>query len=234
MKETDAQLPSPKGLRLPKEKCACIIEPRKHPHLSYVIRNVMHFLDDSWGLCIVHGTENRAFVEEIIEGWGEVLLINCGKENLLYEDYVDFKCDPSFWQQIPSETILMFETDAIMLRSGIDEFLEYDWVGAPWIHSRRHEKLVGALVGNGGFSLRKKSAVLKILKEHPHPPGTSSDMYYSKWMHADGYHVPPVRIAKKFSVEGLYFPKALAFHKAWLYNSAWDFDYLLDQVEYSH
>src|SRR4051794_10524340 len=110
LERTDRSVPSPRSIPAPREKCAGIIEPRRHPHLSYVLRNVMHFLDDSWGLCVVHGTENRPFVENVIAGWGQVMLLDCGSADLPGYNYADYKCSLPFWQQLPAEHILIFET----------------------------------------------------------------------------------------------------------------------------
>ena len=35
---------------------------------------------------------------------------------------------PHFWKMITSDNILIFQTDAILIKSGIDEFLDYSYV----------------------------------------------------------------------------------------------------------
>lgn len=231
---TDHKVPAPRHLRAPGDKCAVIIEPRRHPHLSYVIRNVMHFLGPSWGLCIVHGTENRPFVEEIIEGWGEVLLLDCGAADLPGHTYSDYKASPSFWWQLPSETILTFETDSILRRRGIDEFLEYDYIGAPWVWALINRDAAEGPVGNGGLSLRKRSAMLRILAEHgsERVPDTPEDQFFSRWLYRDGYHLPSLQTAGRFSTETLFEPHSLGLHKAWQCQFESAFAQLLDDIEY--
>lgn len=228
---TDARLPAPSGLVLSQTKCAVIIEPRPHSHLSYVIRNVMHFLDESWGLCIVHGTENRKFVERLADGWGEVLLIDCGMADLPGHAYSDYRCTSAFWEQIPAEILLTFETDSILRRPGIDAFLEYDYVGAPWLWALADCTAPGP-VGNGGLSLRRKTAMLRILSEHEHEAGTAEDVFFSRWLYRDNYHLPSMERASHFSTEGILQPDCLGFHKAWLYHSEKEFKQLLDGIRY--
>ena len=228
---TDA-VPEPRNLCLAHEKCAVIIEPRQHPHLSYVIRNVMHFLDDSWGLCIVHGTKNQQFVEEMITDWGDILLLNCGVPDLPGDAYAAFKCQVSLWQQLPSEIILTFETDSILRRSGIEEFLEYDYVGAPWRWSWPAIKKTEGIVGNGGLSLRRKSVMLQILASHRYKPGIPEDVFFSRWLYRDGYHLPPVEKAARFSTETIFEPHSLGLHKAWRYHTEGPFLQLLESIRY--
>ncbi len=231
MQETEAKLPNPAGLKFAKDKAAVIVEFREHPHLSYVMRNVMFFLDDSWGLIIVHGTKNKEFVEAIVKDWGEVQLINWGKENVTIEGYSILMTNPKLWEQIPAEHILNFQTDSIMCRSGIDRFLKYDYIGAPWFHHVADPNWTGPVVGNGGFSLRHRSFMMHALREHPYDD-EGEDNYYAKWATNMGYNLSTVAEAARFSTEGQYSRNSLAFHKAWRYLSEADFNRLLGRISY--
>lgn len=60
----------------------------------------------------------------------------------------------------PAEWLLVFQTDSILCansRQSLNNWLGYDWVGAPW----DPEGLYG---GNGGLSLRRVSAILDVLR----------------------------------------------------------------------
>jgi len=55
----------------------------------------------------------------------------------------------------PAEWLLVFQTDSILCansRQNLNDYLEYDWVGAPWNPD-------GRFGGNGGLSLRRVSAI---------------------------------------------------------------------------
>lgn len=59
----------------------------------------------------------------------------------------------------PAEWLLVFQTDSILCanaRQSINNWLEYDWVGAPWNPG-------GTWGGNGGLSLRRVSSIIDIL-----------------------------------------------------------------------
>jgi len=60
----------------------------------------------------------------------------------------------------PAEWLLVFQTDSILCansRQSLNEWLDYDWVGAPWNPQ-------GRFGGNGGLSLRRVSAIVDVLK----------------------------------------------------------------------
>jgi hypothetical protein len=232
IERTDANLPAPRDLRAPREKCAVIVETREHPHLSYVVRNLLHFLDASWGLCIVHGSGNRGFVEEMTAPWGEVLLIDSGVAEMTTEDYSALKCTPSFWEQLPSEHVLLFQTDSLLRRAGVEEFLEYDYVGAPWMHVLVDQGSAEGPVGNGGLSLRRRSAMLQILRDHQRGADTPEDQFFSTFLYRDGYRLPSLEKASHFSTETIFQPASIGLHKAWLYHFEGPFLQLLNGIQY--
>jgi len=116
-------------------------------------------------------------------------------------------------EYITSDYALIVHNDAYVLRpkKWIKEFLEYDYIGAPWpknIHFTNEK--VNVRVGNGGFSLRSKR-LLNVLNELQLPftdNGTgyfNEDgilcVYYRKQLETSGIHFAPVNIAAKFSLE---------------------------------
>jgi hypothetical protein len=56
-----------------------------------------------------------------------------------------------FWELVEGEIILNFQIDSLLLRDNIEEFLYYDFIGAPWSKPKE-----GKFVGNGGLSIRNK------------------------------------------------------------------------------
>lgn len=125
---------------------AVIVEPRKHEYLEYVIRNVLYFLESKCSLYIFCGAENFLFVQQITRHIpGEINIIQLqDKANLSLDDYTRLLTSRWFWEKIDAKKILIFQTDVLLRRKGIDEILRADggYVGAPW---------PGGRVGNGGF-----------------------------------------------------------------------------------
>lgn len=60
----------------------------------------------------------------------------------------------------PAEWLLIFQTDSILCANAqrnLNDFLEYDWIGAPWNPGSRFG-------GNGGLSIRRISAIVDVLR----------------------------------------------------------------------
>jgi hypothetical protein len=209
-----------------------IIEPRPHPDLAYVIRNMMHFLGDHWGLCIVTSKSNVEFIRTILPGWKNYHLRELPGTNLTREEFRHLRKSEQFWNQLPGKKLLCFETDTLLCRSGIEEFLHYDYVGAPWTINQSPSRVVR--VGNGGLSLRSKQAMIELIgcgKPHVIP---SEDTYFSiqLQLYKDLYNVPDVKTAMTFAVETLFYPRPLGLHKPWFYRTTDEMTALYGSIRY--
>ena len=119
-----------------------------------------------------------------------------------------------FYDHIPTETFLIFQTDTIIFEKHkylLDFFLEYDYVGAPWDHKVKN-KIYN--VGNGGLSLRKKSKMLEILETENPNHNDPEDVFFSCPQKVS-IHKPSFEKAKLFSVEELFSPISFGCHKPW-------------------
>jgi hypothetical protein len=198
---------------------AVIVEPRKHKALSFVLNNFLTNLSQDWNIIVFHGNLNKEYVSDIInnelnENKNRVSLVNLNVDNLSHEDYNKlFITNRMFYSHIPTETFLVFQTDTMICERNkhlINEFLDYDYVGAPWPHISRN---VGN-VGNGGLSLRKKTKMLEIMDKDPeiHIP---EDDYFSCTTVTDVYK-PSFEEAKRFSIEHMFSEATFGFHQPWI------------------
>ena len=96
----------------------------------------------------------------------------------------------------------------------INDFLQYDYVGAPWL--RRKE------VGNGGFSIRRKSKMLEIIHKCPYETLISDDIdyqnedvYFSLLCPSVSINKPSYEESQIFSSETIWNPKSFGLHKVW-------------------
>jgi hypothetical protein len=95
-------------------------------------------------------------------------------------------------------------------RGLLEKFLQYDYVGAPWPWAHLH-------VGNGGFSLRKRSTMLKILDTLGPYGGLYEDQYYSTGCIKIGAKVPSREDAREFCIEQIYHERSFGMHKSWIH-----------------
>ena len=123
---------------------AVIVEPRKHKGLHHVLENFMNNLSEEWSFVIFHGLINLDFIKKIIKEHlikhsHRIKLVELNFHNLTVNNYNNLlKYSNKFYSYIPTETFLIFQTDSIIIQKHknlINDFLEYDYVGAPWNHS---------------------------------------------------------------------------------------------------
>jgi hypothetical protein len=194
---------------------AIIIEPREHRALEFVLNNFLENLSEQWDIIIFHGNKNINFINNLlnttlVDYKNKVKLINLKVDNLTIEDYNNLLVSKDFYNYIPTEVFLIFQTDTLICNNYkdlIDDFIEYDYSGAPWKAN---------IVGNGGLSLRRKSKMLEIIgsciyKNEP------EDVYFSNGCNNIIINKPNVKDAEKFSVEAIYSDISFGVHKPWLF-----------------
>lgn len=115
----------------------------------------------------------------------------------------------------PAENLLIFQPDSIFCTNApttINDFLEYDWIGAPWSPT-------AAWGGNGGLSLRKVSRIINVLQSEQRKIGDSGleDWWLSDRMRKlPGARMANATVSKRFSVESVWDDKPLGYHVGWL------------------
>lgn len=192
--------------------CAVIIEPRIDEYLETVIKNIIYFLNESdsevkWGLKIYHGNKNKEFVENFTKNWKNVKLENLNVDWNSSLEYNNLLKTKKFWKSIDSNNILLFQTDTLFLRHGIDEFLEYNYVGAPWVKPKENK-----FIGNGGLSFRKKNKMIDIIDKYASKDSISNeDIFFCKYLSIDD--VPSYEKCKMFSVEDVPSDNPLGVHQ---------------------
>jgi hypothetical protein len=122
------------------------------------------------------------------------------------QDYNILMTSLEFWQDIPFDKVLIFQHDSGLLRKGIQEFFEYDYVGAPWKFQEHG--------GNGGLSWRSKSAMIECIMQLPWNPRLGNeDVYFSNLLkRMPQYKLAPREVCEKFSCESIYKEGTLGYH----------------------
>jgi len=190
---------------------AMILEPRQHPAMEFVLRNILENLDSRWSILIYHGTENEEWMKGIVDtvASDRIELRNLGVANLMPHEYSKLMVSPDFIRAIPTEMFLVFQTDTMIsskYKDWIYDFMDYDYVGAPWANGD---------VGNGGLSLRRRSKMLEVAEKAPYVPPYGEDMFFSGAMGVVAVKKPSFEEAKRFSIETVHSEAAFGVHKAW-------------------
>lgn len=187
---------------------AVIVETRKIKGLRKIVLNHLNHLDKDWGLTFFHGIDNEEYVRKELKGI-ETNFVLIPAFSIDFREYNKMLTEKEFWEQILYEKMLIFQSDSGLLRKGIDEFMKYDYVGAPWTFS--------VSGGNGGLSLRTKSVMLKIIENHVYTTDRNEDVYFCKYLNKYG-KLAPRDICSKFSVEAVYALGSFGYHapEKWL------------------
>lgn len=110
----------------------------------------------------------------------------------------------------PAEWLLVFHTDSMLCANSnrsLNDWLDYDWVGAPWNINDRYG-------GNGGLSLRRVSAVINILQNQRRLPNSAAeDVWLSRRLgQRVGAKVANATLEVNFSGEGFFSDNPMGYH----------------------
>lgn len=125
--------------------------------------------------------------------------------------------DPHLYRDLlaPAEHLLVFQPDSIFCANApktLNDFLEWDWIGAPWSKSATYG-------GNGGLSLRKVSKILQVLQKERREIGSQEleDLWLSNRLTTlPDAKMAVANVSKTFSVESVWDESPLGYHIGWL------------------
>ena len=220
---------------------AVLIEFRILDNLEFVIRNTIIKLKTKCIYTVVCGNLNFDYITSINLRLKNILtIIKLNYDNINIDQYSSILTTLSFWDNLSGNYILIYQEDSCVFKDNIEEFLCFDYIGAPWSKLNNDNK---NLVGNGGFSLRNKNIMMQIIQKiNPleltycsstldymkknninHPP---EDVYFSKAML--DYNIGILadwNSAITFSTESIFNINSFGGHKFWLNGNALDLLY---------
>lgn len=139
-------------------------------------------------------------------------------------DYCVGLTKPEFWKLFfEYNRILIFQRDSGLLREGIEDFYEYDYVGAPCYNFYQDQT-----IQNGGLSLRNPRIMEYITRMHGWNFDLQELYHYGQYSTSSFFaediffcikmikygvgKLAPLEISKEFSVESRYHPGTLGYH----------------------
>jgi hypothetical protein len=216
---------------------AVLIEYRCFPHLEFLIRNTINKLGEGWSHTIVCGILNYNYMTDICKNISlKIKIIKTEFENLDQNTYSKMLASTYFWDFFKGGKILIYQEDSIIFKNNIDDFLHWDYIGAPWPEYQNDNK---TRVGNGGISLRSKFIMKKIIEKISiedtiYNSSTINyasrnklyifpeDVYFSKNMEdLDLGYLADRNSASNFSTETIFNKESFAGHNFWLCDPNW-------------
>ncbi len=204
--------------------CCVMVETRIIPNLFEIIQEGhLKFIPISWGLTLFLSKENKHLIKPEMFGERIVEIIVLPFDNFSVDDYNNLLTCQSFWECIEAEKIFIFQSDSLVLRMGIEDFLDVDYIGACWDFP--------PFVGNGGFSLRTKKYMLDIINKVPYDYSKhgNEDVYFCNLLESVGGKLATIEQAMLFSVEKILGYGSFGIHAIEKYHKKEQCDSILNQ-----
>jgi hypothetical protein len=216
---------------------AVLIEYRIFPHVEFLMRNAILKLGEKWSHTVVCGNLNHDFMVSMCANISpEITVIKTDYDNLNQSTYSVLLASKSFWEMFSGEKILLYQEDSCIFKTNIDDFLQWDYIGAPW---PKRQNDTPNCVGNGGLSLRTRQTMIDVIDrvsiydtnmtssttEYMRNSGMTvcpEDVYFSKNMQDYGIgRVADWDSAFAFSSEAVYNGHSFGGHNFWLSDENW-------------
>lgn len=207
-----------------------IVEPRHDPRLRGVLMNFSATFPYA-ALTICCSLANLDFVKGIVAPSNEepnnVRVIAICKANITRDEYTALLMATEFWELLVTEKILIFQIDTGVRYNNVLEYMQYDYIGAPWPWMPD-----GMKVGNGGLSLRSRKWMIYITRRFGGDSALDAeDLFFSHHLrYCVDAVLPSVDVATTFSIEYSSHPNPMGFHQFYLYH---DRDYVRSLLTYS-
>lgn len=178
-------------------KVALLIENRPNPILAPMMLHFMSVVPPDWRFRFMGSVESVEFINQSVAIREHVAM---GKLDLTYipanmstagqEMISRFLTNLWLYETVlqPAEWLLVFQTDSMLCANSphnINDFLEYDWIGAPWNPG-------GRWGGNGGLSIRRVSAMIDVLRDQVRVDGSEPE---DVWLAERLAHRPGSKVA---------------------------------------
>ncbi|KAK0630816.1 hypothetical protein B0T17DRAFT_616423 [Bombardia bombarda] len=166
--------------RFNESKVALLIENRSSPILAPLMLHFMSVVPPDWRFrfmgsdeSVAHINKSVAIREHVAAGKLDLTYIPSNMTTGSQEEISRFLTNLWLYETVlqPAEHLLIFQTDSMLCansKQSLNDYLEYDWVGAPW----RTDSVYG---GNGGLSLRRVSAIIDVLRNQQRIPGSDAE-----------------------------------------------------------
>ncbi|KAH8653403.1 hypothetical protein BX600DRAFT_515679 [Xylariales sp. PMI_506] len=178
-------------------KVALLIENRPVPLLAPLMLHFMSVVPPDWRFrfmgsveSVTHLNKSTAIREQVKAGKLDLTYIPSNMSTAGQEMISRFLTTLWIYETVlqPAEWLLVFQTDSMLCansRQNINDYLDYDWIGAPWNPHGRYG-------GNGGLSLRRVSAMIEILRDQIRVDGSEPE---DVWLAERLAHRPGAKMA---------------------------------------
>lgn len=218
-----------------KENVVLLVDNRENPMSVLSLMVTLLNMDLSrWDVRVVTSTSALKYYLDTVGKFARVDVAEAlNTDKFTIDTYNQLLMSTSFWNDKRKwKKALIVQDDGLLVRHGVESYLEYDYVGAPWIEGPGNEYLKEHvnpnMVGNGGLSLRSIQAMIDISSKYVDDKNqlffyniikVPEDVYFVKAMYKEGkYNLPSTQVASTFSSEEILNVNSIGLHKCWAYH----------------
>ncbi len=166
-----------------------------------------------------------------LEGWVEIYELNQDVvKDFGKNEYNQLLISSDFWRGLPSQKILIVQTDSLLIEPIDFSMFVYDYIGAPfskgkirqtffpaysenlleergsyWFTQQYNlDKNVTVPIGNGGLSIRNRDLMLFISENEQAKGEENEDVFFCRYLGKYNANLPPLCIARRFACEAQY------------------------------
>lgn len=214
---------------------AVILDNRPNPLSVFSVLFTLSNLNVSWSCKVYSSSAGMAYYERFLGRVAEVAhLPELDVPKFHIDVYNDILKSAAFWRSVGSLKTLIIQDDGVLLRPGIERFMEYDFIGASWVDNVANqyikENISEDLVGNGGFSLRTNSQMVHVCEAfgkekswlfYKNLTQIPEDVYFVYGLkRTPGARMPSFQAGTEFASEEVCHMGSIGVHKLWCYHIA--------------
>jgi hypothetical protein len=210
-----------------------LLDNRPNPLSVLSVLFTLSNLNMMWSCKIYTSKKGVPYYEKLLGHLVEVVELNELNTPKFHIDiYNNILKSPDFWKSIDADKTLIIQDDGVLLKPGIDRFMEYDYIGASWVDNVNNEyikkNITADLVGNGGFSLRTNDYMIQICEKfqkektwlfYKNMTQMPEDVYFIYGLKklADA-KLPTYQTGTEFASEEICNMNSIGIHKMWAYH----------------
>ncbi|OAA53823.1 hypothetical protein SPI_09268 [Niveomyces insectorum RCEF 264] len=215
--KVDWAIPDEPAAAFDGSKIALIIEPRPLPHLVPLLLHMVTVVPPDWRFVFIGSNESvfsvgRAFAvkHQQIVGKLDLMVLpdpwDISSKEMVYRMLTDLRFYDEFLPGV--EWILKYESDSILCGNSpksLNDWLDWAWAGAPKTPDDRFS-------GNGGLSLRKVSAIRRVLGFQERYNNSQPE---DEWFGRRLWVLPGEKVTSgmtALAVEGVYVEEPMGYH----------------------
>jgi hypothetical protein len=198
-----------------KKKTLLFIDNRYDSSFIYLLILFLYSVDLSWNITVFTTEYNKDYYLSDFKKLnisGNILTLN--KDILNINDYSNLLKDPLFWKTIKEDNCLLFQYDSFAMNKFDNNFLNFNYIGAPWDHNASLFDEIK--FGNGGTSFRKTRIMEYLCKKYENKDikkNYPEDIFFSELLYEEKLNICDQYIAHRFSFENIYNENSIYGHQ---------------------